>query len=150
MDSVLPSVPFGEVDIVRSLGYGRNGAVFLAKWKGKEVALKQFDVNKSGMAFEKEVESYMKIQKAWGRLVPIPLFLSESWSGGTRFLGLQLGREPRSGDDISSWNEILFSLENEFGLRHEDCDGRRNLLFVPDGKTERLVVADLEDVTWVD
>jgi len=45
--------------------------------------------------------------------------------------------------------EILDTLENEYGIRHEDCDGFKNLLFIPEGDKEILVAADLEDVTWM-
>lgn len=147
--TTLPSVPFSEIEIVRSLGQGRNGTVFLAEWQGKRVALKQFDVDKSGDAFEHEVEAYMAVRDGWGRLVPTPFFVSQSWSGGARFLALQVGRMPRPSDDTSNWREILDTLENEYGIRHEDCDGHKNLLFIPKGDQELLVAVDLEDVTWI-
>ena len=47
------------------------------------------------------------------------------------------------------WREILDTLENEYGIRHEDCDGRKNLLFIPKGNQKLLVAVDLEDVTWI-
>lgn len=145
----LPSVPFSKVKIIGPLGQGRNGTVFLAEWEDKRVAIKQFDVDKSGFAFEQEVKAYMAVRDGWGRLVPAPFFVSQSWSGGTRFLALQVGRLPRPSDDTSNWRAILAALENEFGLRHEDCDGHKNLLFIPQGDKECLVVVDLEEVTWI-
>eukprot|EP00980_Cylindrotheca_fusiformis_P008187 scaffold1736_cov127-Cylindrotheca_fusiformis.AAC.1 len=79
----IPHIAFGDVDIVGILGFGRNGSVFKVCWQGKTVAMKQFDVGKDGdNGFNKEVEAYRKLQEAWGVLVPKPLFLSESISGG--------------------------------------------------------------------
>ena len=75
--------------------------------------------------------------------------MSQSLSDGTRFLAFQVGRMPGPSDDTSNWIEILDTLENEYGIRHEDCDGRKNLLFIPKGNQELLVAVDLEDVTWI-
>lgn len=61
------------------------------------MALKQFDVNKSGCVFEQEVEAHMAVRDCWGNPVPTPFFVSQSWSGGTQFLALQVGREPGPG-----------------------------------------------------
>ena len=59
--------------------------------------------------------------------------------------------QERERDDVSQWRQVLEDLEQEFGLRHEDCDGG-NMIFIPDsddaGK-ERLVAVDLEDVTML-
>lgn len=69
------------------------------------------------------------------------------------FLGMQVGRSLTEEDDISlkQWQEVLSSLEEEFGLRHNDNSG--NMILIPDterpGK-ERLVAIDLEDVTFLD
>ena len=76
-----------EVEIIRTLGYGHDGVVLLANWRGTKVALKQFDVGKDGFEyFNSEVEAYLKLQNAWGVLVPMPLFVSQSWSGWIKFI----------------------------------------------------------------
>jgi hypothetical protein len=157
----LPFVPLSEFTILRPLGYGRNGTVFLAEWQGQKVALKQFDTVKSKGAFESELQAYQAVRPAWGRLVPTPLFVSVSWSGITRFLALQLGRRPTANDDLSQWRKVFRRLEQEFRLRHnDDCDYERNMIFIPapaphgeeeieegEEELERLVAIDLEDVT---
>jgi hypothetical protein len=66
-----------------------------------------------------------------------------------KFLGLQLGREPNEYDDLTGWNQILQSLKQEYGVRHNDADVR-NMIFIADSVTgvERMVAIDLED--WDD
>lgn len=125
--------------------------MFLAKWHGQRVALKQFDVGKDGYAnFDKEVEVYETLRSAWGSLVPKPLFVSESWSGWTKFIGLQLGRDPGPGDDVSERSNVLSALENDYGFRHEDATDC-NMVFISDEETgaERLVAIDLESFTRI-
>ncbi|KAG7353400.1 hypothetical protein IV203_002755 [Nitzschia inconspicua] len=142
----LTEVSIDDVEILESLGYGHNGVVYLAKWGGRKVALKQFDVGKDGYEyFDKELAAYVALKDAWGTLVTTPLFVSESWSGWIKFIGLQLGRDPRPGDDLSDWEKVLTSLETQYGFRHDDAEGR-NMVFVTDKTTgaERLVAMDLE------
>ena len=149
--SLLPWVPFSDIRIIKPLGSGRCGTVFLAEWEGLQVALKQFDVDKTGDSFCNELQAYSALQEAWGRLVPKAYFLSQSWSGGVLFLGLQLGRQPKPGDNVShaACNRVLASLEEHFGLRHDDPEG--NMLMIPDSDSgkERLVAIDFEDVTMI-
>lgn len=148
----LPETPIDHVEIVGTLGYGRNGVVFLANWHGQKVALKQFDVGKDGYEyFDKEVQAYEVLREAWGSLVPTPLFVSESWAGWIKFIGLQLGREPVPGDDVSERNNVLSALENEYGFRHEDAADGNNMVFIFDEKTgsEKLVAIDLESFTMM-
>ncbi|KAL3907407.1 MAG: hypothetical protein SGILL_008889, partial [Bacillariaceae sp.] len=99
--SKLQEIPFESLEITRALGYGRNGVVFLANWNGMQVALKQFDVGKGdgNESFQNEVAAYLSLESVWGSLVATPLFVSESWSGLIKFLGLQLGRNPLPGDN---------------------------------------------------
>lgn len=61
--------------------------------------MKQLNVGKDGEeGFSKELGAAYKIlEKVWGKLVPKPMFLSESISGGVCFLGLQLGQDPKKG-----------------------------------------------------
>ena len=87
--------------------------MFLAEWKDRKVALKEFDVAKSGCTFQDELKSYARVRRDWGVLVPEPLFVSESWSGGVKFLGMQLGRSPRVGGDVSEWPNLLRTLEEK-------------------------------------
>jgi len=143
--SGLTEVSIDDVQILSNLGYGHNGVVYLAKWGERRVALKQFDIGKDGYEyFDKEIAAYWALKDAWGKLVTTPLFVSESWSGWIKFIGLQLGRKPEPGDDVSDWSTVLTSLESQYGFRHEDDDG--NMVFVTDEKTgtERLVAIDLE------
>mgnify|MGYP000609430242 CR=1 FL=1 len=92
----------------------------------------------------------MALQAVWGSLVPTPLFVSESWAGWIKFIGLQLGRDPVPGDDLSDWSNVLSTLENEYGFPHEDAEAG-NMVFVFDEKTgsERLVAIDLESHTLI-
>ena len=144
--SGLTEVLIDDVQILGNLGYGHNGVVYLAKWGNRMVALKQFDIGKDGYEyFDKEIAAYLALKDAWGKLVTTPLFVSESWSGWIKFIGLQLGRNPEPGDDVSDWSTVLTSLESQYGFRHEDADDG-NMVFVTDEKTgtERLVAIDLE------
>ncbi|CAB9509550.1 expressed unknown protein [Seminavis robusta] len=109
--SALPKIPIENVEIVGTLGYGRNGVVFLANWRGQKVALKQFDVGKDGCEyFDSEVAAYLALDSVWGSLVVTPLFVSESWSGWMKFIGLQLGRDPLPGDNVSERINVFFPL----------------------------------------
>ena len=149
--SALPEIPIESVEIIGTLGYGHNGVVFLANWNGKKVALKQFDVGKDGYEyFDSELAAYLALEAAWGSLVATPLFVSESWSGWINFIGLQLGRDPIPGDDVSERIKVLTTLEKEYGFRHDDTDGG-NMVFIFDEKTktERLVAIDLEAYTMI-
>ena len=142
----LTEVSIDDVEILESLGYGHNGVVYLATWGERMVALKQFDIGKDGYEyFDNEIAAYLALKDAWGKLVATPLFVSESWSGWIKFIGLQLGRNPEPGDDVSDWSTVLTSLESQYGFRHEDADNG-NMVFVTDEKTgtERLVAIDLE------
>jgi hypothetical protein len=68
--SALVETPIEDVEIIGTLGYGRNGVVFLANWRGQKVALKQFDVGKDGYEyFDKEVEAYLALEAVWGLVV---------------------------------------------------------------------------------
>jgi hypothetical protein len=87
------------------------------------------------------------LRDAWGLLVPQPIFLSESTSGFIKFIGLQLGREPNDKDDLSSFSHVLFRIQTEYGIQHNDAEGR-NMIFIPDPNCiggERIVAIDFED-----
>eukprot|EP00978_Attheya_sp_CCMP212_P009797 scaffold23358_cov47-Attheya_sp.AAC.1 len=95
------------------------------------------------------------LQKAWGVLVPTPVFLSELDDPTIKFLGLQLGRVPTE-DECSAKSfgaesgNVLRKLSRNFGFEHLDADVLRNWRYIPTGdplKPERLVVTDLEDTT---
>ena len=145
--SGLVEVSIDDVEIIGTLGYGHNGAVFLAKWGGVKIALTQFDVGKDGYEyFEKEIAAYLALRDVRGKLVPTPFFVSESWSGWIKFIGLQLGRDPVQGDNTSDWSNVLSTLESQYGFRHDDAEDDGNMVFVVDEATgaERLVAIDLE------
>ena len=89
------------------------------------------------------------LQKAWGILVPRPMFLSESFSGGRLYLGLQLGRESTSDEDLPKFENVLQQLETEYGIRHCDAVCGRNMIVITDSDgVERVAAIDLED--WVE
>jgi hypothetical protein len=146
----LPNISYNDIAIGDVIGHGRNGSCFKVVWNGQEFAMKQFDMGKGGEApYRKEIAAYMRLRDAWGILVPTPMFLSESPSGWVKFLGLQLGRMPNEFDDFTGWDQILRSLKQEYGVRHNDAEGR-NMIFIADSVTggERMVAIDLED--WDD
>ena len=89
--------------------------------------------------------AYTRLQDAWGRLVPEPMFLSESPSGAIRYLGLQLGRDP-SGSEYykKEWSSVLKSLKTEFGIRLPDSICSNGLILTKNGQ-ERMVAIDLEE-----
>jgi hypothetical protein len=148
LDGVLPFVPRDNIEIKEMIGYGKNGTVFKALWAGQEIALKQFDLSKGGKPrFQSEATAYSKLQKAWGTLVPRPLFLSESKSGNVTFLGMQLGRAIASANDVS-WprmEALCKTIHQSYGVRLLDVRDV-NFVFLPreDG-SEELAVIDLED-----
>ena len=143
----LDFVPFDEIVIGDVLGNGRNGACFKVRWNGVEYAMKQFDIGRDGdVYFEKEIRAYMLLQKVWGVLVPRPMFLSESYSGGIMLLGLQLGRESTSVDDLRKFAEVLQRLATEYGIQHNDAENGRNMIIITNADgVERVVAIDFED-----
>jgi hypothetical protein len=72
-------------EIGHVLGRGRNGDVFSNDFQGEVVAVKQFDLSKNFDSYQREVEGYKFLQKAWGTFVPVPKFIGASRSG----LGLE-------------------------------------------------------------
>ena len=114
------------------------------------MAVKQFDVTQGGLKnYVQELRGYIHLRKAWGELVPKPLFLSESWSGNVKFLGLELGRSPdvtelpKVRDDLKRIQERLI---DEFGFEQLDADSC-NTIYLPGNdrvKEEHLVAIDLE------
>ena len=94
-------------------------------------------------ALTKDFAAYLAFAAAWGSLVPIPLLVSESWSGWIKFISLQLGRDPVPGDETSEWRSV--------GFRLSDADVG-NMIFVFDEKTKLELVAidlDLESYTTI-
>ena len=74
----LKEISIDDVEIIGTLGYGRNGVVYAAMWGGRKVALKQFDVGKDGCEhYDKEIAAYLALKDAWGELVATP-FLFQS------------------------------------------------------------------------
>ncbi len=142
----LDYVPFDEISILGVVGEGRNGGCFNVKWKGTEYAMKQFDIGRDGDEFfQNEIRAYMKLRDSWGVLVPRPIFWSESFSGGVMFLGLQLGREPRSDDDLEKFYVVLKLLEEQYGIRHNDTDRGTNMIVISDADgNDRVVAIDFE------
>jgi tRNA A-37 threonylcarbamoyl transferase component Bud32 len=152
VSAVIPSVPFSSLSFGNSLGHGRNGCVFRADWHGKSVAVKQFDLGRTAgkQRFRNEISAYARLKHAQGVLVPKALFLTQS-KFGIAYLGLELGRMPEVGDDVSNWGQIIQRLRTEYGFCHGDADGR-NGVFIKDNNQgdERLVAIDLEEYSLVD
>jgi len=147
----IPYVNRTDIEFIDSIGYGRNGSVFLARVGGRDAAVKQFDLDKGGEeAYENEVAAYMRMRDAWGELVPEPLFVSESWTRGIKYLGLQLGREPVN-LDWSAWRNVLTTIQKRFGVQYNDLDSLSNAVIIEDTTTgkDRLVAIDFEDATFV-
>jgi thiamine kinase-like enzyme len=148
---LLPNVPFDDIEIIDVLGSGRNGACFKVKWNSTEYAMKQFDVGRDGYnRWNHEIEAYRILHKAWGDLLPRPIFLSESVSGGILFLGLQLGRAPVNYDKYhTQFDSIMRRLKKEYSIRHNDAENR-NMIIISDAHgVEKLVAIDFEDWDYV-
>ena len=146
----LEHIPWDSFEILDVLGYGWNGACFRVKWNGTEYAMKQFDIGRHGDTyFRQEIRAYMLLRRAWGILVPRPIFTSESFSGGRMFLGLQLGRTSTGGDDREKIEKVLEQIEKEYGIRRNDCGRGRNMITITDTNgMERVVAIDFDD--WDD
>ena len=142
----LTHVHFRDLKIGAEIGFGRNGSVFRVQWKNKSFALKQFDLRKGGYdAFQREMAAYTRLQDAWGRLVPEPMFVSESPSGAIRYLGLELGRDPSASKYFTNeWSSVLKSLETGYGIRLPDSICSNGLILTKNGQ-ERVVAIDLEE-----
>ena len=142
----LTHVPFKDLKIGAEIGFGRNGSVFRVQWKNQSFALKQFDLRKGGYdAFHREMAAYTRLQDAWGRLVPEPVFVSESPSGAIRCLGLELGRDPSGSKcHTNEWSSVLKSLETGYGIRLPDSICGNGLILTKNGK-EHMVAIDLEE-----
>ena len=148
MSIEVPTVPFPDFRVMRALGSGRNGVTFVARWQGKDVVLKQFDVGRDdGLgSFERELEAYSKLRALWGIHVPHVFFQSQSLSGGVSFLDLQKGRNIQEGDDVSSQKSLERILVDDYKFLHNDLLNYGNFVFLPqDDGTETLAVIDLED-----
>jgi hypothetical protein len=148
---MLPQVPFDDIEILDELGTVRNGSCLKVKWNGEEYAMKQFDIGWHGdQQYCHEIEAYAILKEAWGDLVPCPLFLSESFSGGILFLGLQLGRKPTEQDKNFDLNvkEITQRLEMEYGIYHNDVEDRNMVVISDENGCDKLVAIDFED--WED
>jgi hypothetical protein len=154
----IPWVNLRDIHIWKDspIGCGRNGAVLKATWKGMDVALKQFDVRTptGQSAYDTELLAYSRLQDAYGKLVPKPMFLSESPSGGVQFLALQMGRGVRAGNStdekiahMSFRESLLDKLRNKYGIRHNDPHHNFVILQNKAGK-DHLAMIDFED--WED
>jgi hypothetical protein len=148
---LIPLVPFESLSFGKPLGYGRNGCVFRADWQGKHVAVKQFDLGRPEVyaMFRNEISAYEKLKHAQGILIPRVLFLTQS-KLGIAYLGLQLGRMPEVGDDVSNWGQIIKRLRTEYGFCHGDADGRNGIFIEDNQGGEILVAIDLEEYRLLD
>ena len=151
----VPTVDFQDLVVGKEIGIGRNGSLFRVSWKGKEYAMKQFDVGKDGIqGYENEITAYGRTKKVWGELVPKPYFVSETPSGGVRLLGLQLGSPiddsfVDANDIWELWQQSHTILENDYGIRHNEASSGQNSILIEDGHgQQRLAIIDFE--SWDD
>ena len=147
VSTVIPSVPFSSVSFGNTLGRGRNGCVFRADWQS--VAVKQFDRGRPEVKkrLRNAIAAYIRWKHAQGILVPKALFWTQS-KFGIAYLGLELGRMPQEGDDVSNWGQIIQRLRTEYGFYHGDFDGRNGVFSKANNQgDERLVANDLEEYT---
>lgn len=131
-----------EVEIVDLIQDGRQ-TVHLARWRGKDVAVKAFDQFKDYHKFERQVRAYEELRDVWGTLVPEPYFVAV-YQGVAMLLGMQLGRRPSSSDEASLTSErdpLFRRLRHEFG--NEYRHGSVIYIQAPSGN-ERLVAIGLE------
>jgi hypothetical protein len=140
----IPEIDYKEIQL---LGLLRNGnhQVYLASWRGQEIAVKLFDMYKDYKWFEREVKAYEHLREVWGILVPIPYFLSDMY-GVVALLGMQLGRDPNTGDKnfYEERDRVFCKLLRDHNFEHLDTD-HGNVIYIPDGQgKERLVAMDLE------
>ena len=143
----IPHESLGEIKSTGVVGYGRNGCVIRALWKGKEVAVKQFDCGRQGGLdrFNSEVKAYEMLKDVRGVLVPKAFFVSELSGLGIKYLGLQLGRDPDQEDDTINRFKVLSTLREKYGIKHKDSIGRNGLIIADDSGNERMVVIDWEE-----
>lgn len=150
----LPFVDFYDLEFCGEVGFGRNGSVFKVIWEGQAVALKQFDIGRDGkVPYEQEIEAYARTERAWGNLVPEPLFLSHAPTGGIQFLGLQLGRRLSGEAELQELSQKFESIQEklaeEYGIRHNDvCCASNAVILGNTNGSEKLAVIDFED--WDD
>ena len=148
----LDYIPFDELVIGDVIVQGRNGPCYKVKWNGMEYAMKQFDIGQDGdVYFVKEVRAYMLLQRAWGVLVPRPMFLSESYSGGVMLLGLQLCRVSRNVDDSPKFHHVVQRLATEYGMEHDYGESGHAVIITDTNGIERVAAIDFEnwrEVQW--
>jgi hypothetical protein len=150
----IPFINFDSLKDIKPLGWGRNGTTFRATWNGREVAVKQFDLWNNAEAYETEIEAYYRLKDVWGELVPTPYFLSESWSGNVRFLGMQLGQSTSEStmnkDEIdTAYHHVLCKLSGSYAFSQLDWSHSENCVVVKGSSDrENVLVIDLEDVEF--
>ena len=142
----VPEVPDDALQIHwdRVLGRGRNGAVVEARWSGQTIALKQFDLDHGcGPHFQRELETYVALRRLQGKAVARLLFVSRSWCGTLRFMGIEKG-EPVKGDEANLEDEMVrvhHTLQLAGWRQTVEENELKNHVWQVDG---RLVAIDLE------
>jgi len=136
----------GDVDLFwdRRLGYGRNGPVVEGCWDGRRIAVKQFDLDHGdGPHFQRELEAYAALRHLQGTAVARLLFVSRSWCGTLRLMGLELGEQVK-GDEPklrSELRRVHAALSTAGWLQDVEENKLENHVWQADGK---LVAIDLE------
>ena len=128
----------------RVLGRGRNGAVVEARWSGRTVALKQFDLDHGGGPhFQRELETYVALRRLQGKAVARLLFVSRSWCGMLRFMGIEKGVAVKGDEaDLEDEMDRVHDTLLEAGWRQDREENElKNYVWQVDA---RLVAIDLE------
>ena len=145
-------IDFDEIELKDPIGYGKQGTSFSAIWKNELVAVKVFDATKKGgkEAFDNEIAAYLHLQDAWGKLAPVPKFVSCAF--GVHFLDMQMAHDPPGEACSGDWVNVLDELEKKYRFRHLDVwagergDKWRNLMMIQDDEgVDHPIVIDLED-----
>lgn len=137
-------VDYSDIDICWSnpLGCGRNGYVYEGHWNCHRVALKEFYVDLAGAHFQHELEAYVDLIDLQGEAVARLLFVSRTWCGSLRILGLQLGDQVVGDEDnLAAEVERVHSTIERAGWRQPSSERRKDNHIWLNGQ---LVAIDLE------
>jgi len=147
----VPEIGCDDVVLLKDerLGCGRNGPVTVGRWGDRRVAIKQFDLDHGGgPSFQRELEAYAALRDLQGQAVAKLHFVSRSWCGTLRLMGLDLG-EPVKGDEPNHPSELrrVKAALKEAGWRQDvEEDVLENYVWLRDDPSgdDKLVAIDLE------
>ena len=61
------------------------------------------------------------------------------------FLGLQLGYESETVENYKKFDDVLQRLKKEYGIQHNDAEGRNMIAITDSNGKEKVVAIDFED-----